>query len=90
MRNVQRRALSATSLLLLFATVANIIISKRNCILEPQRTFHNDVLLESILKYKHCSSVYPSIQSVNNYYREMTIFEVISLLGVVQKLSATP
>ena len=34
-RNVQRRALSATSLLLLFATLATIIISQRNCILEP-------------------------------------------------------
>ena len=34
-RNVQRRALIATSLLILFATVAIIIISQRNCILEP-------------------------------------------------------
>ena len=34
-RNVQRRDLSATSILLLFATVATIIISQRNCILEP-------------------------------------------------------
>ena len=34
-RNVQRRALSASSLLLLFAIVSTIIISQRNCILEP-------------------------------------------------------
>ena len=38
-RNVQRIALSATSLLLLFATVATIAISKRNCIQSHEELF---------------------------------------------------